>query len=31
MFLNEECANAMSLQTFAKKLSLTIEDLHSKS
>lgn len=31
MFLNEECANAMSLQTFAKKLSLTIEDLHNKS
>ena len=31
MFLNEECANAMSLQTFAKKLSLTIEDLHNKN
>ena len=31
MFLNEECANAMSLQTFAKKLTLTIEDLHNKS
>ena len=27
MFLNEECANAMSIQNFAKKLQLTIDDL----
>jgi len=31
MFLNEECANAMSLQAFARQLTLTIEDLHNQS
>ena len=27
MFLNEECANAMSIQNFAKKLQITLDDL----
>jgi hypothetical protein len=29
MFLNEECGNAMSIQNFAKRLSMTIDDLRS--
>ena len=27
MFLNEECANAMSIQNFARKLQITLDDL----
>ena len=29
VFLNEKCANAMTIQDFAKKLQLTMDDLIS--
>lgn len=31
MFLNEECGNAMSIQNFAKKLQITLDDLASNN